>query len=166
MTTFSASWQPGGDRAPLREEPTPSRERRRSCACAYERAPLSAGESHVPKSPGGLLDHGESGGSGTLSRRWRHRGATRCACYRQPWAHRNRVSGFLVGTKGYIARGMTSFKNIRWRESARSAVFRSRWTRSTREVNTKEIESVDENGAAVAKIVKSRFLEVVSRQPS
>jgi hypothetical protein len=72
MTTFGASWQAGGDRAPLREEPTPSRERRRSCACAHERAPLSARRSHVPKSPGGLLDHGDSGGSGTPSRRWRH----------------------------------------------------------------------------------------------
>jgi hypothetical protein len=57
--------------APLREEPKPSRERRRYCVCAFKRAPLSAGRNHVSKSPGGLLVPGDTGGNGTLERRWR-----------------------------------------------------------------------------------------------
>ena len=72
MTGIGPSWQPEGYRAPLREEPAPSEERHRSCACAHERAPLSAGRRHVLKSPGGLLVSGEPGGTGTLVRRRRH----------------------------------------------------------------------------------------------
>ena len=56
----------------ISQEPAPSEERHRSCACAYERAPLSAGRSHVLKSPGGLLVPGDVGGTGTLGRRRRH----------------------------------------------------------------------------------------------
>ena len=61
-------------RAPLREEPAPSEERHRSCACSYERAPSSGRRSHVLKSPGGLLVPGEPGGTGTLVRRRRQIG--------------------------------------------------------------------------------------------
>jgi len=59
--------------APLREEPKPSSERHRSCVCAFKRAPLSAGRNHALKSPGGLLVPGDTGGNGTLARRWRQR---------------------------------------------------------------------------------------------
>lgn len=70
-TSIGASWQREYDRAPLREKPAPSKERHRSCACACERTPSSARRSHVLESPGGLLATGESGGTGTLVRRWR-----------------------------------------------------------------------------------------------
>ena len=66
--------------------------------------------------------------------------------------------------KGELETAISLVLSATWRESARSAVFRSRWTRSTREVNTKEVEAVDGNGAALAKIAKSRFPEVVSNQ--
>ena len=64
--------------------------------------------------------------------------------------------------KGELETAISLVLSATWRESARSAVFRSRWTRSTRTVKTKEIEGVDEDGAAFAKLAKSRFLRVVS----
>jgi len=64
-----------------------------------------------------------------------------------------------------VPKGITTITSgtLKWRESGGSAVFRSRWARSTRIVKTKEIEDQDRNSTALDQIAQSRFSNVSSK---